>query len=115
MSRCTNKPNGSAAIPIPSWRHVDGHKIPVDTGFIVYNRATYPNLSALFDHLGVATQLSDMSLAVSLGGGDLEYSGTGLRGLFAQPAQPVSARASGRCSAISPKFYRQAPLDADSV
>ena len=46
---------------------------------------TYPNLSALFEHLGVPTQTSDMSLAVSLDDGDLEYSGTGLRGLFAQP------------------------------
>ena len=59
---------------------------PVDMGFIVYNEATYPNLIALFRHLKVATQPSDMSFAVSLGGGRLEYAGTNLRGLFAQPA-----------------------------
>src|SRR5580692_6226494 len=65
---------------------VEGAKgtIPVDTGFIVYNEATYPNLTALFEHLNVPTQLSDMSFAVSLADGDLEYSGTNLAGLFAE-------------------------------
>src|SRR6476620_3667559 len=59
--------------------------VPVDTGFIVFNRMTYPNLSALFDFLGVATQKSEMSFAVSLDNGALEYSGSGLVGLFGKP------------------------------
>ncbi len=58
---------------------------PVDTGFIVYNLATYPNLIAFFEALGVETTPSDMSFAVSLDGGAYEYSGTGLSGLFGQP------------------------------
>lgn len=79
----------------------DGNRaVPVDTGFIVYNEAAYPNLTALFAHLGVPTKPSDMSFAVSLDGGNLEYSGSGLAGLFAQKAT-CFAHASGRCSPIS--------------
>ena len=51
--------------------------IPVDTGFIVYNSATYPNLTALFDYLNVPTAQSDMGFGVSLRGGAYEYSGSG--------------------------------------
>ena len=66
--------------------------LAVDTGFIVYNEATYPNFSALLDHLGVATKPTNMTFAVSLDDGRLEYSGTGLAGLFAQPRNVVSFR-----------------------
>lgn len=58
--------------------------IPVDTGFIVYNERTYPNLTALFKHIGVATEDSTMSFSASLNGGSFEYSGSGLKGLLAQ-------------------------------
>jgi uncharacterized protein len=57
---------------------------PVDTGFIVYNTQSYPNLVALFSHLGVETARSDMSFAFSQGNGAYEYSGTGFRGIFGQ-------------------------------
>ncbi len=67
---------------------VDAVKVPnpiaVDTGFVVYNERTYPNLVALFDHLGVATQVSDMSFAVSIDEGALEYGSSGPCALFAQ-------------------------------
>jgi len=62
----------------------DGRRLPVDTGFIVYNERNYPLLTRLFDHLGVATQDTDMSFAASIGPGRLEYSGSDLDGLFAQ-------------------------------
>ena len=56
-------------------------KVPVDTGFIVYNNQTYPNLSALFEYLSVPTADSNMGFAVSLGKGAYEYSGAGLTSL----------------------------------
>jgi uncharacterized protein len=83
----------------------------VDTGFIVYNDVTYPNLTALLRHLGVVTKPSDMSFAVSLDDGRLEYSGTGLSGLFAQSSNALSARF-WRMLLDLVRFYRQAPLDA---
>ena len=57
--------------------------IPVDTGFIVYNKLNYPNLIAFFDFLKVETIDSDMSFAVSARDGQLEYSGS-MKGIFAQ-------------------------------
>ncbi|MBR72698.1 MAG: NAD/FAD-binding protein [Rhodospirillaceae bacterium] len=56
----------------------------VDTGFIVFNNKTYPNLTSLFDYLGVKTKISDMSFAVSLSRLDIEYCSKGLNGFFAQ-------------------------------
>ena len=70
--------------------HRRRRKIPVDTGFIVFNRQAYPNLTALFAHLGVPTQASEMSLRrVAAMTAMLEYSGTGLRGPVRPAAQPV--------------------------
>ncbi|HEY1772116.1 MAG TPA: FAD-dependent oxidoreductase [Gammaproteobacteria bacterium] len=56
----------------------------VDTGFIVFNERNYPHLSALFRHLGVGSQESEMSFAASIDGGRVEYAGDNLNTLFAQ-------------------------------
>ena len=56
--------------------------VTVDTGFRVYNERNYPNLLALFDHLGVSTKDAKMSFGASLDRGGLEYSGTNLNGIL---------------------------------
>ena len=93
---------------------VDTGSGPVDTGFIVYNEMTYPNLTALFRHLGVATKPSEMSFAVSLDGGHLEYCGANLLGLFAQPRNLVRARFWSMLHDLL-RFYRNAPRDAANL
>ena len=69
-----------------------GGRIAVDTGFIVYNEPAYPNLTELFRALGTPTKPSEMTFAVSIGGGALEYAGNDLFGLFAQKRNIFSAR-----------------------
>ncbi|AUT71186.1 NAD(P)/FAD-dependent oxidoreductase [Paraburkholderia hospita] len=63
---------------------LDGLTHPVDTGFLVFNDRTYPNLIALFDELDVASYESDMTFSVSLDHGRLEWAGTNLNTVFAQ-------------------------------
>ncbi|MBB4955090.1 putative NAD/FAD-binding protein [Agrobacterium vitis] len=83
-------------------------KIAVDTGFIVYNDRNYPNLVALFDHLQVPNQPSNMSFSASLDGGRFEYSGSGLSGLIGQRTNALRPRFWRMVSDIM-RFYRQAP------
>ncbi|MFI2781765.1 NAD(P)/FAD-dependent oxidoreductase [Streptomyces sp. ALB3] len=64
----------------------DGRTHRVDSGFIVHNRRTYPNLLRLFGELQVATQESEMSMSVRCEGCGLEYAGArGPAGLLARP------------------------------
>jgi predicted NAD/FAD-binding protein len=81
--------------------------VAVDTGFIVFNERTYPNLTALFAHLGVATQTTEMSFAASLDQGRFEYSGSNLRGLFAQKSNLMRPRM-WRMLSDTLRFYREA-------
>ncbi|WP_283646464.1 NAD(P)/FAD-dependent oxidoreductase [Marinovum algicola] len=61
-----------------------GGQQPVDTGFIVFNHANYPRLSALFQQLGVPVAPSNMSFAASLRGGEMEYGLENLKAVFSQ-------------------------------
>ena len=64
-----------------------GGLIRVDSGFIVHNQVTYPNLLRLFRELGVATVPTEMSMSVRCDGCGLEYAGAlGLGGVFARPS-----------------------------
>ncbi len=69
---------------------VDGITYPVDTGFLVFNDRTYPNLVRLFDKLGVASADADMSFSVRIGDGELEWAGSNLATVFAQPSNLVN-------------------------
>ena len=90
---------------------VDGHRVPVDIGFIVFNPGAYPNLTALFEFLEVPTAKSDMSFSVSLDDGALEYSGTSLSGLFGQ-ATNLARPAFWFMLMDLVRFYREASRDA---
>lgn len=72
---------------------LEGYTHPVDTGFLVHNDLTYPNLIQLFKHLNVDVHSSDMSFGVSLSDPDMEWAGTDLSTVFAQ-----------RRNLIRPKF-----------
>ena len=81
--------------------------VPVDTGFIVYNEANYPNFTALLDHLGVASLPADMALSVSMDNGGFEYSS---QAILAQKRNALSPRFWIMLADIN-RFYRQAPRD----
>ncbi|MEO1703963.1 MAG: FAD-dependent oxidoreductase [Pseudomonadota bacterium] len=68
---------------------------PVDTGFLVFNYATYPNLTALFHELAVPIAPSDMSFGCSVGDGWMEYGILARSAIFAQ-----------KRNLLRPAFYR---------
>ncbi len=72
-----------------------GRAVPIDTGFMVFNHETYPNLTRLFRELEVATKPTDMSFSVQHTPSGLEYNGGSLDLLFAQ-----------RRNLLSPRFWR---------
>lgn len=72
-----------------------GRTIPIDTGFMVYNEVTYPNLTRLFRELQVATKPTSMSFSVQHLPSGLEYNGTSLNHLFGQ-----------RRNLLRPRFWR---------
>jgi uncharacterized protein len=69
----------------------------IDTGFLVYNERTYPNLIALFAQLGVETTVTDMSFSVQSSDGTrlMEWGGASLNTVFAQ-----------RSNLLRPRFYK---------
>jgi predicted NAD/FAD-binding protein len=85
-----------------------GGPVAVDTGFIVYNERNYPNVVQLFQHLGVPTKPSEMSFAVSLDDGHIEYAGSSLSGLFGQRRNLLRPRFWQMLAGVR-HFYRHGP------
>ena len=92
---------------------LDGAMAPVDTGFLVHNDRTYPNLISLFATLGVRTVESDMSFSVQLESEGLEWAGSNLATVFAQPTNLVRPRFLGmlrdilRFNAAAPRLLEE--------
>ena len=74
-------------VPVPE----EGRCVLIDTGFMVFNHVTYPNLTRLFRELDVATQPSSMSFSVQHRPDKLEYCGSSLNLLFGQRRNLLNA------------------------
>jgi predicted NAD/FAD-binding protein len=74
---------------------IDDHQYAIDTGFIVFNKETYPNFSKLIDKLGVAIQRSEMSFSFRSDAMAIEYNSRNLNTLF-----------SDRSNLFKPAFYK---------
>lgn len=87
----------------------------VDMGFIVFNDRNYPNFTTLLDELGVDSQRSDMSFAVTSEDGGFEYSSASLAGVLAT-ARNLPRPAFWRMLRDVKRFQRDAAelLDSDS-
>jgi uncharacterized protein len=70
----------------------EGEAIYLDTGFMVFNFETYPNLCNLFNQISVPVKKTTMSFSVQHVPSGLEYCGSGLNGLFAQWRNAVNIR-----------------------
>ena len=92
LFEATNRLGGHARTLVVQRR---GRAVPVDTGFIVFNRVNYPHLCRLFARLGVPVLKSRMSFAVSVDGGRIEYGGGDPKAVLAQPK-----------NALRPGFWR---------
>ncbi len=88
---------------------VNGASVSVDVGFMVFNKASYPNLMKFFEQLNVDRHTSDMSFAMSNEFLNYEYSGSGLRGYFGQKSNILNKKHWKQLFAII-KFYSKAEL-----
>ncbi|MDC0889825.1 FAD-dependent oxidoreductase [Candidatus Pelagibacter ubique] len=70
-------------------------EIPIDIGFMVFNKQTYPNLINFFLENKIEIEKSDMSFSVTVENSDLEYCGKGLDGIF-----------SNKKNLFNPKFLK---------
>jgi predicted NAD/FAD-binding protein len=88
-------------------------QLPVDTGFMVFNKKTYPNLVRLFEKLDVPIKETEMSFSVQFKPTGLEYNGSGFAGLFAQKRNVIKPSFLKMLLQIS-RFNEQSVKDLDS-
>ncbi len=91
----------------------DGRLLPVDTGFMVFNKVTYPHLVRLFDELRVPVKPTEMSFSVRHDMLDVEYNGMGLNRIFAQRRNLLRPRFLGLLAQIL-RFFRLANAALDN-
>jgi predicted NAD/FAD-binding protein len=84
---------GGHSNTVTVWEH--GREVAIDTGFMVYNEVTYPNLTRLFKELNAPVKKTSMSFSVQHASTGLEYCGTSMNHLFAQ-----------RRNLLRPRFWR---------
>lgn len=89
-----------------------GRALPIDTGFMVFNRVTYPHLCRLFDELNVPLKPTDMSFAVKDVDTGLEWCGSSLNHLFAQRKNLFSPRFIRMLMAVN-RFNKEAVIALD--
>ncbi len=89
-----------------------GRPVPIDTGFMVFNRVTYPLLCRLFDQLAVPVKPTTMSFAVRDDDTGLEWCGSSLNHLFAQRKNLFNLRFLRMLSAVN-RFNREAVAALD--
>ena len=70
----------------------EGQRVPVDTGFLVHNDRTYPNLIDFFNELNIETHLSEMSFSVVRRIDNITWAGTNILTVFAQAKNLFSIR-----------------------
>jgi predicted NAD/FAD-binding protein len=80
----------------------------VDSGFIVHNERTYPNLLRIFKELNIETQATEMSMSINCKGCGLQYvGGRGAKGILAKPIKLLDPRFLKMLTEV-PRFYREA-------
>ena len=71
---------------------LNGKKVSVDIGFIVFNFQTYPNLIKFFKENDVDIEKSNMSFSVSVDNTNFEYCGNGIRGIFSNKSNIINLK-----------------------
>ena len=82
--------------------------LPVDLGFIVFNKSTYPNLINFFNELEIPYEKSDMSFSVSIQNTNIEYGGKGFKAIFANKINILNIKFLKMIREII-LFYKTAP------